>query len=247
MGRITKKFHTLLHLDWNWAIRFYKKRFSHRWHYNKSIILRRKYWNVRVSDLNLKFGFFAPYHHSVALGYSMGGYEPALLKWREEAPKHKLIYDIGGYAGLYGLVAAKANPSARVVIFEPDPINAKHCELNIALNELRNCSVNRSAVGETVGTIRFEANGTTGARIGKGNEVPITKIDAEESPDLMKVDVEGAESAVFRGARETLKRHPVIFLEVHEWLQDKDAMWNQLRDEGYSSVMADGDHYLLRA
>jgi hypothetical protein len=51
--------------------------------------------------------------------------------------------------------------------------------------------------------------------------VPLVTLDhlCESSlyrPDIIKIDVEGAEGQVLRGARETIRRwHPIIFLELH--------------------------------
>jgi hypothetical protein len=36
-----------------------------------------------------------------------------------------------------------------------------------------------------------------------------------EAPDVIKIDVEGVEAAVLRGARRAMERHPVIFLATH--------------------------------
>jgi hypothetical protein len=52
-------------------------------------------------------------------------------------------------------------------------------------------------------------------------KVPCARADAllaageVEAPDVIKIDVEGAEAAVLRGARRTLERDPVILLATH--------------------------------
>jgi hypothetical protein len=46
--------------------------------------------------------------------------------WKEKAKQSSVIYDIGGFNGVFGLLAAKVNPQARVVIFGADAISARH-------------------------------------------------------------------------------------------------------------------------
>jgi len=59
------------------------------------------------------------------------------------------------------------------------------------------------------------------------------------SPDLMKIDVEGAEGLVLKGAMETLKVHrPTIFLETYKNLMSRhgntpEELFSELKDFGY--------------
>ena len=62
----------------------------------------------------------------------------------------------------------------------------------------------------------FQADNTSATRV----RVKVRSIDVMAGeiapPSLMKIDVEGAEAMVLRGARETIHRYrPVIFAEVH--------------------------------
>jgi hypothetical protein len=75
----------------------------------------------------IRFAFFNAYHHRIAYFLHNGGFEyAALAVWKQRAANATTIYDLGGFNSMYGLLAAKINPKARVLIFEPDPMNARH-------------------------------------------------------------------------------------------------------------------------
>jgi FkbM family methyltransferase len=219
------KLRTIRNLDWHWAFKFAKKRGYHPLSYLASRLSARSYWEATFADgLTLRFGFITPYHHATAKNYAHGSYEPAVLRWQEEAKRHFRIYDIGGFSGLYGLVAAKSNPRAIVTIFEPHPTNAEQCRRNITLNNLSNCSVEELAVSNETATATFTREATTGAHFGGPLIVKTTTLDDLPPPDLMKIDVEGAEGDVIDGAHDTLLSHPAILLEQHAWLQNPEKM-----------------------
>jgi hypothetical protein len=119
--------------------------------------------------VKIRFAFFNAYHHRIAYFLHNGGFEyAALAVWKERAVTAATIYDVGGFNGMYGLLAAKVNPKARVLIFEPDPVNARHIRQNIELNDLTNCDVAEIALSDHQGTELFLSDGTTGARFGDG-------------------------------------------------------------------------------
>jgi len=81
-----------------------------------SRLIGRKYWDADVVGVPLRFMFFAPYHHRIAYFYHTGLFErSALSVWKDQAKEANVIYDIGGFSGIYGLLAAKVNPNARIV------------------------------------------------------------------------------------------------------------------------------------
>jgi FkbM family methyltransferase len=144
-----------------------------------------------------------------------------------------ICYDIGGYRGYMSGVFALSGAS-RVFVFEPLPTNQRAlrrlCELNPSLS----IDVLALAVGNLNGSTRLKvmpdpsmaklADSTfqPTARPADEIEISIKKIDSlvEQrqlpGPDVVKIDVEGAELDVLLGASNTLKKHkPRIFLEVH--------------------------------
>jgi FkbM family methyltransferase len=239
MYRIRKKFKTLLSIDPKWAYRFLRKRATHQMTFLWSRLIGRRYWDADVVGVPLRFVFFSPYHHRIAYFFHQGSYErSALLVWKEKAKESSVIYDIGGFNGIFGLLAAKVNPQARVVIFEPDAVSARHIRENIKANGLiNNCTIEEVAISDSKGTVRFSQGGSTGERLADhGREVRAETLDDLPPADLIKIDVEGAEAKVIAGGLHALKRKPIISVEVHPWLSesDQEKMWATLKELGYS-------------
>jgi FkbM family methyltransferase len=143
--------------------------------------------------------------------------------------------DIGANIGVWSLLAAERQPGARVHAFEPVPEVAERCRRHAALNGLDTIVLNVSAVGGENGVAPFYAirDDNTGASSlirrrfpAEEISVPVVTLDTYverarlDRVDVLKVDVEGGEGAVFSGAVRTLSRDdaPAIFFEVDERL-----------------------------
>jgi FkbM family methyltransferase len=139
-----------------------------------------------------------------------------------------VFFDIGAHVGTYTLLAARTvGAQGEVHSFEPNPGVFGLLEENVRLNALRNVQLQRAAVSDKVGECEFEicrestiSSLKTGAgRPPEGNagsdiqfvvHVRCTALDAYCStrgirPALVKVDAEGAEILVLRGALELLR------------------------------------------
>ncbi|MBF6571126.1 MAG: FkbM family methyltransferase [Candidatus Binataceae bacterium] len=134
------------------------------------------------------------------------------------------IYDIGAQAGIYTLFFSKlSGASGRVYAFEPCPYEARFLVDHVRMNGLANVKIIQAAVAERTGFV--------GISTGRGScqnqicddaatalMVPCINLDTLDlpSPDLIKIDVEGAESAVLAGAHRVLREtRPVIFVALH--------------------------------
>jgi FkbM family methyltransferase len=122
-----------------------------------------------------------------------------------------LFYDIGGNAGIFSLVVAKAaKAGSKVIAFEPNPEMQRRFARNVALNKLSGITLRPIALGDIEGdaflsivkagnlgqaSLRSEADG-------QGYRVPIKRLPDEMIPangfdlTLMKIDVEGHEPGV---------------------------------------------------
>ena len=144
-----------------------------------------------------------------------------------------VAYDIGSWHGFFAGVMA-AQGASHVHVFEPLPVNAERIQRLITLNPEKLITLHAVAVGDQESEMdllimpetsmakleasTFQVDSTSATRV----RVKVRSIDAMISageiapPSLMKIDVEGAEVMVLRGALETIRRHqPVIFAEVH--------------------------------
>ena len=156
------------------------------------------------------------------------------------------VLDVGASFGLYSLAAAhRVGASGRVVAFEPARRSASALRLHLEWNGGgERVEVVEAAVAASTGAARFweqevsfvASLSEASARREEGSfatpvqqrRVPVVTLDdfcatRTIEPDVVKIDVEGAESSVLRGAREILgRRHAVLFLEVHLGAGDDD-------------------------
>jgi len=143
-----------------------------------------------------------------------------------------VVIDVGANVGYYALTAAMGVGSAgRVVAFEPAPTTAARLRENAALNGFSNLTVVQAAVSDRPGTSRFqlahspEASSlyNTGLDAVGSVEVRLATLDhlatevGLDRVDLIKIDAEGAEVAVIRGARHLLSRAdaPRVIIEAN--------------------------------
>ncbi len=189
--------------------------------------------------------------------------EPHIYGWIvKHLPRGGVFFDVGAHYGWLSLQAARhVGRNGRVVAFEPSPVLLEILRYHQRCNRLKQMSVIGSAVSERdAGRADFYLlNGGLSSRnslmIGEPGlpfldsiqksiaEVPTITLDrfceAEGLvPDLIKIDVEGAEGMVLRGAATVLRRfRPVIVLSTHPyWLpasESVEAMLAFLAGYGY--------------
>jgi FkbM family methyltransferase len=176
------------------------------------------------------------------VGYAARDASDAGARDLDETTFHTLLYrpgtlvDVGAHDGLITLPLARL-PGARVLAFEPLP--PAFARLRAALGEAHpNVACIAAALGDQAGEITLAMPVLDGvaqeqwastakdyaahvsARVGVQRfAVPRQRLDDHAIADLtgLKVDAEGAEYEILRGARETLVRcRPVITLEVEE-------------------------------
>lgn len=145
-----------------------------------------------------------------------------------------IFFDIGANAGLFAISAAKKIGGKGVFAFEARPSTCDLLKRNLLLNGLANVNVVQKALGGTVGEAvpqlaargRDDRNTLSQAthpesKLVGQQEVGTTTVDVfmkdHKIPrvDVMKVDIEGAELMMFRGARDLLERAdaPLILYE----------------------------------
>ena len=176
---------------------------------------------------------FNPGHANA--GYVLGTSEPAVQSALKACLRPGMIvYDVGANVGFHTVIAARlVGPSGCVVSFEPLASNARQVEYNARLNGLTHVIVRCEALGATNGEARFlvsaertlgklaSSDSTVSGKIGE-IMVPVWRLDdllaqgGMPRPDLIKIDVEGAECDVLAGAAKTLRTsRPILMIELH--------------------------------
>lgn len=121
--------------------------------------------------------------------------------------------DIGAHVGLWSMHLAQL--FERLTAFEPNPVTADLWPWNVPEP---NATLHRCALGAVIGLVGLEgASGHTGhtRACGQGS-IPMRPLDSfdPQKVDFIKIDVEGYELDVVRGAEQTLGRcRPVVVLE----------------------------------
>jgi len=127
------------------------------------------------------------------------------------------IWDIGANVGLYTLVGARhTEPTGHVYAFEPMPRNLAFLRHHINQNGLRSVTVVPGAVADSPGVLRMaEGDSPSEFHIDRdgGFEVNSIVLDrwfqshATDKPDIVKIDVEGAEHLVLQGGNQVFQEN----------------------------------------
>ncbi|MBD3296235.1 MAG: FkbM family methyltransferase [Candidatus Omnitrophica bacterium] len=182
--------------------------------YVKSISICEEEFNIIISDLFAK----SIYDNKSNLE------QWEELKWLKYncIQERDVIADCGANIGVTGLFFSRCvGPSGKVVGFEALPANADVARKNIQLNRANNFEIRNQAVGSFHGIVEFSVhpNGAVGVIEGYKNiKVPVVTLDESfprEKPTFLKIDVEGYELEVLRGAVKILAKNPKIDLELH--------------------------------
>lgn len=187
-----------------------------------------------------------PEHRAVAETY-----EPEV--WKRvmgEARSGDVVADVGANIGLYAIALAKrVGDGGKVHAFEPDPANfralGRHCHLNQVTARV---VAHQVAVAGADDRVAFEAGRGPESHIGSGalvSEVDCVRLDsvfAGDRIDILKIDVEGFEEEVLKGASGLLSdraRGPrIIYIEVHPFAWGRfgttsETLLTVLTDHGY--------------
>lgn len=169
-------------------------------------------------------------------GIWTGTYEPDFAaRVAAEVRPGMIGYDVGSWHGYFAGIML-ANGAREVTMFEPLPRNRARLERLVALNPGRCLGIAPVALGERDGSATLVSSSESSmARLadspfdgdaeraaGETLTVSVRTLDglvAERGlapPDILKIDVEGAEAMMLRGAERTLATaHPVVLAEVH--------------------------------
>jgi FkbM family methyltransferase len=140
--------------------------------------------------------------------------------------ENDVVVDCGANHGLSTVLFARwAGPRGEVHAFEPLSHNVSILERNLLINGIKNVVVHREALGAQNGeaTISLHPNASivTVAEGTPTERVPLARLDdfpLSKPIAFLKIDVEGFETEVLRGARRILGTAPRLDLEIHVFL-----------------------------
>ena len=162
-----------------------------------------------------------------------------------------IVVDAGANIGCFSLQAARrVGAAGRVFSFEPTRENFEMLRRNISLNNTKNIVPKRLALGDAENETEigiYERSGDSSIFYSKRSppkrteSVTVTTIDACKFDRLnfLKLDTEGYEMRILRGARITLdKFHPVIAGEAHPGFSESgEAILEYLEELGYTGTV----------
>lgn len=200
--------------------------------------------------------------------YWLGFHEVKIQRWFAKAiKKGSIIYDIGAYIGFYSLLAGRlTGPTGKVYAFEPIPHNVERIKTHILLNgmqEIISC-IPKVVSDKTDTALCYNFGRDDWFRyidmhcenekytVEKGLALKTVSLDdfvfqeCQPPPALIKIDVEGAEGRVLRGAVRLLKEfRPVIICELHHpdaisevYARLEDSQYKIEKIAGYNHIVA---------
>lgn len=161
-----------------------------------------------------------------------------------------VVFDVGANVGFYTILSSLlVGGDGEVVAFEPVPRNMDYLKKHLIKNGINNVKTVEVAVSAKSGVANF----SIGSKHSMGHLTPSGQVEVEivslddfvaeghaPVPNVIKIDVEGAELLVLQGADCLLKRfYPTIFLATHGQEVHTDCC-NHLQSLGYKITSIDG-------
>lgn len=182
----------------------------------------------RAGEITLE-GLTWSYSDAVSFGYA---YEQIFRRGLYEFPamdERPRIIDCGANLGLATLYWKKKYPSAEVLAVEADPEVFAYLRKNVARASVAGVTLTNRAVWHERGVLRFRPDGADGGFLdGRSDEVgaglieveavPLSELVGDRPVDLLKLDVEGAETDILVNQEAALSRVRRIFVEHHSLL-----------------------------
>lgn len=143
-----------------------------------------------------------------------------------------IIYDCGANVGLASLFFAKQFPSAKIKAFEADKNISVLTKKNLARNNVRNVEVINKAVWINDKQLNFGSEGADGGSLmnAEGNTQLVQAIrlrdllEKENRIDMLKMDIEGAETEVILDCENSLGHIQNMFLEYHSYASGQQKL-----------------------
>ncbi len=210
--------------------------------------------SIFIYKSNLGFDIILDMEKNVDRNFYLNCFEiENFILLKKKIKSGMIVFDIGANIGLYTLLfSKKVESEGRVFSFEPSPEAYFRLKQNVVLNKINNVKLYNMGISDKTGNSEFficedDAYNSLGKKpmmpIVKTIDVPITTIDEFclkekiNKVDLIKIDTEGAEFLVLKGAEKLLTSDnaPILICE-----------YNRLTEEGYDYKITDLYDYLVK-
>ncbi|MGF1479792.1 MAG: FkbM family methyltransferase [Cyanophyceae cyanobacterium] len=199
-----------------------------------------RYTPASVNLLGKSFGFvdsasFLFMHKEI--------FEQQIYKFRK-TKEEPLIIDCGANIGLSVLYFKQLFPESRVIAFEPDVKVFQVLQKNVDEFQLSNVELIDKAVWSSETTLEFMAEGADGGRVtqieSKHEKYQVKTVRLRDylyqPVDLLKLDIEGAETEVIQDCQDLLVNVENFFIEYHSFVNEPQTLHmiiNILSSAGY--------------
>jgi FkbM family methyltransferase len=178
---------------------------------------------------------------------------------RKLCDEKTVFLDIGANVGAYSIMLCDVARGG-IYSFEPHPFTAGRCKMNFLLNLLDERRVIQVALADRIGEVNF-TNDTNISAMNKITEdksgsisVPVTTLDAwiesaklkEDTNFIVKIDVEGFEEAVLKGAAKFLTTANIRGVVIEIFDEHLEKITAIFRDIGYVLTNINGANYLAQ-
>jgi FkbM family methyltransferase len=219
--------------------------------------------SVQVNDIELLL--YTPDRRSVYWPQHGFKSEPGTLSWIDSFSSEDIFYDIGANVGIYSLYAAK-KMAVNSIAFEPNPFSHGVLAKNIGLNQIGDkvipltIAVGNKTEQATFGLSGMEAGSVGNAiaeteNVGEAMTLGVLSMRLDElistfslpSPTHIKLDVDGLEPGILKGAKNTISRPSLrsVLVEfrthdeegrrlIHQLLTDADLVHDSNDDDSKS-------------
>lgn len=192
------------------------------------------------------------------LGYFLGTVEIEVQNLLQKLCKPgDIVFDIGANVGYFSILIARlVTPDGRVFAFEPSRSNFALLMRNLNLNQLACVEPVQIAISEASGSLRLStqayntnhridaSEGQSGPDSNDAVEIvlarPLDEVAFDGGglvPGIIKMDVEGHEASIIRGAKRLLKTcQPLLLIELHG---TNNEVADLLEESGYWNIVVE--------
>lgn len=172
-----------------------------------------------------------------------------LTPLKEKVKSFKHVIDVGSNIGNHAYFFKNICNADKVLCFEPLPDNFSLLQMNCSNCELYPIGLSsENKSGYIQMTEPIDSNSGTAKISDNGVEITLSTLDSYNLKDVsfIKIDVEGHELEVLKGAKDTINQSkPDILVETHTGIDIKDVM--DLLPQGYNyEKVTHETHYLIQ-